>query len=231
MNYNEITYPSPFNSNRAIGVTAPSSGVSEPAHLKRLDLIISQMKDRGIDVIEGKCLRRNVKHVSDTARARAADFESMWQREDVGAIVPPWGGELLIEILEHIDFESFKNKSNAKWVLGYSDTSTLLFALTMLTGIATAHGSNLIDLIANQVYDITDNYLRFLATPAGGQFEQSNFLKFQSKWPRFEDKVDTTFTLHGSIMLQTLKDRTLGAIIAVTSSGEMPKGVRHLLEF
>ncbi|NEU35566.1 LD-carboxypeptidase, partial [bacterium LRH843] len=67
---------------------------------------------------------------------------SMLKNEEINLIIPPWGGELLIEIFEHFLFQEIK----PKWVLGYSDTSLFLFALTINTGIATAHGPNLVDL-------------------------------------------------------------------------------------
>ena len=66
----------------------------------------------------------------------------MIEDKNIDIIIPPWGGELLIEILEYLDFTKWK----AKWVLGYSDTSVLLLAATLNTGIATAHGTNFVDL-------------------------------------------------------------------------------------
>lgn len=69
----------------------------------------------------------------------------MMQNDAIHVIIPPWGGELLIEMLEHTDFRKIKNK----WVMGYSDTSTLLLAITLNTGIATAHGPNFVDLRGN----------------------------------------------------------------------------------
>jgi len=48
----------------------------------------------------------------------------------------------IFEILEYIDFDAMPDK----WILGYSDISLLLLAVTLTTGIATAHGTNLVDL-------------------------------------------------------------------------------------
>src|SRR6185437_9815201 len=79
---------------------------------------------------------------SAPAEKRADEFNEMMRDDNINIIIPPWGGELLIEILQKIDFENIKNK----WVLGYSDTSVLLLAITLKTGIATAHGTNLVDL-------------------------------------------------------------------------------------
>ena len=66
----------------------------------------------------------------------------MIANDEIDIIIPPWGGELLFEILEISIMKLLKSK----WVLGYSDISALLLAITLKTGIATAHGTNLVDL-------------------------------------------------------------------------------------
>lgn len=83
-----------------------------------------------------------IKQKSASAKKRADEFNKMMLNEDVQLIIPPWGGELLIEILEYIDLKI----SRISGVLGYSDISLLLLAITLKTGIATAHGTNLVDL-------------------------------------------------------------------------------------
>lgn len=92
--------------------------------------------------MSGETVGLQDKTKSASAKKRADEFNKMMLNEDVQLIIPPWGGELLIEILEYIDFENIQNK----WVLGYSDISLLLLAITLKTGIATAHGTNLVDL-------------------------------------------------------------------------------------
>ncbi|MFN1209063.1 LD-carboxypeptidase, partial [Enterococcus lactis] len=69
----------------------------------------------------------------------------MMKDENIQMNFPPRGGELLIEILDSVDFDELQ----PKWIVGYSDISTLLLAITLKTGIATAHGTNIIDLRVN----------------------------------------------------------------------------------
>jgi len=188
-----VRYPLPLVPGTKIGVTAPSSGVAVPAHLARLDLVASHMVAAGYPIVEGACLRSDYKHVSAPAADRARDFTALWQRDDLRAIIPPWGGELLIEILPHLDFPALAAEPSPKWVLGYSDLSTLLFALTLKTGIATAHGANFMDLIRDQVFGLTQDYLKFLASEAGGAFTQSSYPRFQIGFTPFEKQVDAPF--------------------------------------
>lgn len=64
--------------------------------------------------------------------------------------MPPWGGDLAMELLDLIDFDLL-SRSKPKWFVGFSDLSTLHFLLTMISGWATLHGPNLMDLGAQKL--------------------------------------------------------------------------------
>lgn len=195
MNYTKITYPATlFNSTSGIGVTAPSSGLGNDTFAKRFELVAKQLANQGYRIIEGKCLRENVKHVSASASDRAKDLLNLWVNDKVDAIIPPWGGEILIEMLELVDFEKIQN-SPAKWILGYSDTSTLLLALTLTTGIATAHGINFMDMIGSQEDPLSKNALQYLKTKPGESFIQKSSDKFQKDFVSFSDNLKTPYNL------------------------------------
>lgn len=135
-----IRYPV-LEAEAVIGVTAPSSGVGEELR-ELLELAVERLQKRGYGVVCGPTAWTQEKAKSAPAAVRAAEFNAMMADESIGLVVPPWGGELLIEMLEQVDFSKMK----CKWILGYSDISVLLLAVTLKTGIATAHGTNFIDL-------------------------------------------------------------------------------------
>jgi len=135
-----IKYPF-LERDATIGVTAPSSGVQVELH-DMLKHSCERLELKGFNIICGDTVWTQEKAKSAPAEKRADEFNEMMRDDHINIIIPPWGGELLIEILEKIDFENIKNK----WVLGYSDISALLLAITLKTGIATAHGTNLVDL-------------------------------------------------------------------------------------
>ena len=58
--------------------------------------------------------------------------------------MPPWGGETAIDLLPLLDWDALR-AAEPTWLVGYSDLSTILTPLTLLTGIATVHGNNLMD--------------------------------------------------------------------------------------
>jgi muramoyltetrapeptide carboxypeptidase len=171
-----ITYPS-FEKKATIGVTAPSSGVEEELH-ELVKFSCSRLEERGYSVICGDTVWTQNKAKSSPAKKRAQEFNEMMKDETIDLILPPWGGELLIEILEELDFDKMKNK----WVLGYSDTSMLLLAITLKTGIATAHGTNLIDLRGEFSDDTTARWESVLSTKTGSSITQYSSEKYQQKW-------------------------------------------------
>ena len=132
-----ICYPYSLKPGDVVGVTAPSSGIA-PDLEARLQFCVEAVRGFGFDVRLGECLRSD--HiVSASAHARAAELTHMLLDNSISAVVPPWGGELLINILPLLDFELLA-QAKPKWLVGYSDLSTLLMPYTMLTGIATMHG-------------------------------------------------------------------------------------------
>ena len=171
-----IKYPS-FSKGATIGVTAPSSGVGAELH-DMFKLSCSRMEGNGFSVICGDTVWTQDKAKSSPAKKRADEFNEMMSNDQIDIIIPPWGGELLIEILEHIDFHNLKNK----WVLGYSDTSVLLLAITLKTGIATAHGTNFVDLRGEYSDDTTAMWQSVLSTKTGESILQHSSAKYQKEW-------------------------------------------------
>lgn len=137
-----IRFPSPLRPGDRIGVTAPSSGV--PHDLRpRLDFCVEHLRRNGYDVVVGDCMDGSGV-VSAPAAARGAELTSMLTDPDIAAPGRDHGGELAVELFPHLDLTAIAS-ADPTWLVGYSDLSTLMLALTTLTGIATLHGQNLMD--------------------------------------------------------------------------------------
>ena len=136
-----ITYPRPLRPGDTIAVTASSAPV-RPEHEGRLDFVIGWLRDRGYRVVEGECLRGEGV-VSAPAQDRADEFNAFVRDPSVRAVVPPWGGETAIDIVDLLDADALA--ADPTWVVGWSDISTLLLPLTLRSGVATLHGQNLMD--------------------------------------------------------------------------------------
>ena len=186
-------YPRPLKVGSRIAVTAPSSGVLPPLH-PRLDLNLAHLRAQGFIVEEGYCLRDEHVSASATADARAAELMHFLLRDDIDAILPPWGGELAIELLDRLDWPALQT-ARPKWLIGYSDTSTLLLPLTLRLGWSSAHGPCLMDLAPGQNDALTHGALGVLATPAGGVVTQQQSPRWQSQWTDFAVVPDVTYAL------------------------------------
>jgi len=205
----------------AIGVTAPSSGVEEELH-PILRQACSRLESRGYQVVCGETAWTQNKAKSAPAIKRVQEFMAMMRNENIGLIIPPWGGELLIELIEHIDFNSIQSK----WVMGYSDTSLLLLAITLNTGIATAHGTNLVDLRGEQWDETTAMWETVLSTKPHGKVMQQSSVNYQKEWnhdnpsPCVFHLTENTYwktTSHEKVVVQ---GRLLGGCIDI---------IRHLI--
>lgn len=204
-----------------IGVTAPSSGVPQELH-ELLQQAIERLQKRGYGVECGPTAWTQEKAKSAPAAVRAAEFNAMMADERIGLVVPPWGGELLIEIMEQVDFAEMK----CKWILGYSDISVLLLAVTLKTGIATAHGTNFIDLRGEQTDPTTAMWEKVLSTPSGGSVLQQSSQQYQLEWgggepsPHVFNLTEATVWKTVGNQKVTMQGRLLGGCIDV---------IRHLI--
>ena len=192
-----VLLPQPLRPGDLIAVTAPSSGVPAELH-PRLDLVLGHLRNQGYRVVEGSCLRSQDRSASAPRAERAAEFMRFLRDPEVAAIIPPWGGELATELLTLIDFAALKSE-RPKWLLGYSDISTLLLPLTLITGWATAHGTNLMDMVPTQSDPLTTGVLNVLAHGFGaGSAEplaQASASHYQAKWGDFAATPDAPLDL------------------------------------
>jgi len=163
-----IRRPAPLRPGDTVAVTSPSSGVTEDERA-RLDVAVRVLEDRGLRVVVGDCMDGS-RHVSAPAPERARELETFLTDPHVRAVVPPWGGVGAIELLPLLDWDAIA-AAEPTWFVGLSDTSTLLAPMTLLTGVATVHGNNLMDV----PYDVPRGLVSWLdvaTMPPGTTFEQ-----------------------------------------------------------
>ncbi|MHA6261228.1 S66 family peptidase [Sporosarcina sp. CAU 1771] len=199
-----IRYPNPLRIGQAIGVTAPSSGVEKKLH-SLLTQSKQQFEKRGFKVIIGDTAWTQQQAASASKEERAAELMSMLNDPAIGAIIPPWGGEILMEILPLLNWDEME----PKWMLGYSDLSTLLFALTLKTGVATAHGTNFVDLRSDEWDPVTSKFLDVLSSTKGAIINQQSSEKFQSKWQHFAPPNPYVFNLDSDTSWRIIGDDKL----------------------
>jgi muramoyltetrapeptide carboxypeptidase len=135
-------FPRPLAPGDRIAVTSPSSGVKHESRA-RLEFNLRWLRDRGYDVVVGECMSGEQVR-SAPKEARAAELVDLLCDPAVRAVVPPFGGELAIDLLDQLDWTRLA-AAEPTWLVGWSDISTLLVAITTRLGWASAHGWNLMD--------------------------------------------------------------------------------------
>ncbi|WP_308639947.1 S66 family peptidase [Paenibacillus silvisoli] len=208
-----------------IGVTAPSSGLE--ANLYHLvERVRERLETEGFQIRIGDTTWTQNKAKSAPAAKRAQEFNAMIQDAGIDLIIPPWGGELLIEMVEQVGFD----KLPCKWVLGYSDLSVLLLAITLKTGIATAHGSNLVDLRGETRDELTAMWQAVLSTGAGGSVVQHSSSFYQKEWQHDHPNV---FNLTEPTCWRTMMPDGGAALGRLQLQGRLLGGcidvIRHLI--
>lgn len=143
----------------------------------RLDFCVKYLRGLGYDVVLGDCMDGSGV-TSAPATDRAAELTAMLLDPAIRAVVPPWGGELAIDLLPLLDFDAI-SAAEPTWLVGYSDLTTVMVPLTLRTGIATLHGSNLMDT----PYAVPEPLLPWLTAataPAGSELRQGAAAAYRS---------------------------------------------------
>ncbi len=189
-----MRFPAPLQPGDTIGVTAPSSGVD--ARLRpRLDHNVAWLQARGYDVRLGECLGGD-RVVSAPKEQRADELMAMLRDPEVRAIVPPWGGELGIDLLDQLDWADLATLEPT-WTVGFSDSCAWMLPVTTLLGWGTIHGTNLMDT----AYDVPAGLLHWTEIAASSKpFTQRSPGRYRTGgWDDYEnDPAVETMTLDGT---------------------------------
>jgi muramoyltetrapeptide carboxypeptidase len=195
-----VRFPKPLQPGDRIGVTAPSSGV-QPAYRPRLDAAVASLEARGYEVVLGDCLGVDGV-VSAPKERRAAELTAMLSDPTIRAVVPPWGGELAIDLLDRLGWEELAD-AEPTWLVGFSDLTTLMLPITLRLGWATLHGSNLMDT----PYAAPEGLLHWTDLASGpGPFTQTSPGRFRAAgWDDYVAEPGVSrFTLESTGTWRTL---------------------------
>jgi muramoyltetrapeptide carboxypeptidase len=184
-----LRFPRPLRPGDRIGVTSPSAGVAGAAS-ERIDFCLEWLRARGYDVVVGECMD-GTGLTSAPAEQRAAELTRMLADPDVHCVLPPWGGETAIDLVDLLDYEALAD-AEPTWLVGFSDLSTIMVPITTRLGWATLHGDNL----ADTPYAVPGGLLHWLDLVSGpGPFVQRDS-GVVADWWRFEEDPRATVWKH-----------------------------------
>lgn len=209
-----LQFPTPVRRGDRIGVTAPSAGVAGP-ETKRIDFCVRWLREAGFEVVVGE-LMDGTGITSGPAAHRAAELTAMLCDPTIRCVIPPWGGETAIDIVDLLDWDALA-AAEPTWLVGYSDLSTLLVPITTRLGWATVHGDNL----ADTPYEVPEGLLSWLDVVAGVGPHRQQDCGLIADWWRLEDEPHATqwkidrhgqWALHGADSLR-VTGRLIGGCV------------------
>jgi muramoyltetrapeptide carboxypeptidase len=129
--------PNALKKGDLVGVCAPAGCVSDQGEILEFTDVL---KDLGFKVKMGNNIGSRFGYFSAPDESRAGEFMDFIRDPEVKGIFFVRGGWGCARILPFLDFEVIRN--NPKVIMGFSDITTLLNAITLKTGLITFHGPN-----------------------------------------------------------------------------------------
>ena len=127
----KIIKPSALRPGDKIGLVAPASSFNREAFLAGCE----RLRQMGYEPVYSDSI---FDYFAGTPEGRLREFEELWQREDIAALICVRGGYGSNYLLEKLAFE--KLAARPKVLLGCSDITSLLTAIHDRTGLVTFHG-------------------------------------------------------------------------------------------
>lgn len=134
-----MRYPRNLQENGTIGFVAPSFGCQMEPYKSCFKNAQKKFKEMGYGLDLGpNCYAGEGIGISNTPEKCAAELMEYYCSEKNDCLISCGGGELMCEILEHMNFDALK-EANPKWFMGYSDNTNMTYLLATLCDTASVY--------------------------------------------------------------------------------------------
>lgn len=130
-----MRYPEFLKKGDTIGLVAPSFGVSGFPYEDRFRSACGKAEKKGYKLRMCDSIHGFSHGASNKPEIRAAEFMKMYLDDEVDFVHSVAGGELMCQIIPHLDFGKIA-EAKPKWFAGYSDNTCLSFLLPVLSDTA-----------------------------------------------------------------------------------------------
>ncbi|MFO0436407.1 MAG: LD-carboxypeptidase [Sphingobacteriaceae bacterium] len=127
--------PKALKSGDTIAITSPAGAVWDAAQIETFSTIL---KGFGFSVVLGKTLNERSGYFAGSDEFRAKELNELFGDKNIKGIFCMKGGWGCARLLDKLDYKLIQN--NPKVLIGFSDITTLLIAITQKTGLITFHG-------------------------------------------------------------------------------------------
>ncbi len=135
-----MRYPHDLKDGGTIGFCAPSFGCATEPYKSRLKSAFRYFRklgyslEKGPNVYAGKGVG-----ISNKPESCGRELTEIYCSPSSDAVMSVGGGELMCEILDHVDWERIR-EAEPKWFMGLSDNTNFTFLLTTLCDTASVYG-------------------------------------------------------------------------------------------
>jgi muramoyltetrapeptide carboxypeptidase len=127
--------PPALKSGDTVAITSPAGAVWDE---NQVGIFSNILKGLGFNVVPGKTLKEKFGYFAGTDEFRANEINEFFGNKKIKGIFCMKGGWGCARILDKIDYELIQK--NPKVLIGFSDITALLIAITAKTGLVTFHG-------------------------------------------------------------------------------------------
>jgi muramoyltetrapeptide carboxypeptidase len=127
--------PKALKAGDTIAITSPAGAVWDETQVETFSNIL---KGLGFNIILGKTLKEKHGYFAGTDELRAKELNDLFADKKIKGIFCMKGGWGCARLLDKLDYKLIKE--NPKVLIGFSDITTLLIAITTKTGLITYHG-------------------------------------------------------------------------------------------
>ncbi|MFD5485780.1 S66 peptidase family protein [Streptomyces virginiae] len=175
----------------SIGIFSPSSDEAGRFPVRR-DRAVLALEELGFRVVFAPGALRTGAYAAGSGRQRAEDLHSLWQAPEVRAVIAAVGGNNCNRLFDLIDYELIA--STPKLLIGYSDTTALLTAVWVRTGLTTVMGPQLMPQFgeAGGCLDYTLRSFRSLLSnprPVGEVMPSTQWTDERGDWTRQDEQL------------------------------------------
>jgi len=130
----KILKPPALKSGDKVGIIAPASNIQR----ELLEKGIAGLRKIGYEPIYLPGILERDLYFAGSVQRRVQELQELLERDDIAALICARGGYGTNYLLEQLDFEKFIQ--HPKIIVGYSDNTSLLTAITDRCGLVTFHG-------------------------------------------------------------------------------------------
>jgi muramoyltetrapeptide carboxypeptidase len=127
--------PQALKAGDTVAISSPAGAVWDENQIETFSTIL---KNFGFRVVIGKTLKEKFGYFAGSDDLRAAEINELFANKTIKAIFCMKGGWGCARILNKLDYRIIKE--NPKVLIGFSDITALLLAITAKTGLITFHG-------------------------------------------------------------------------------------------